>query len=78
MSLEEYFDTPESLSRADLAKRLGVTRACVIHYTKGRRTPSGHTIRLIEHHTGGAVTFADWHPSVTISTPEAPEEQVNG
>lgn len=50
----------QGLTVPELARRCGVTRAAVEHWTSGRHVPSGMARRVVELVTAGAIPAGSW------------------
>jgi DNA-binding transcriptional regulator YdaS (Cro superfamily) len=64
MTLREYFDSQPRGAKADLSKKLGITRTWMSQIISGRRVPSPELAREIEALTLGAVTRRDLRPDI--------------
>ncbi len=56
MQLREYFETPDAISQAALARAVGVTSGMVWQWVHGVRRIAGENVLAIEAATGGRVT----------------------
>jgi predicted transcriptional regulator len=59
MTLKEYLDANSEVTRADFAKRIGVSEAALSMYVSNKRFPKAFTLIQIERETQNQVTASD-------------------
>lgn len=59
MTLAEFFTENRNVSRADFAKRIGVSEPALSNYVNGKRFPRAVVLIRIEQETDNQVTASD-------------------
>jgi 3,4-dihydroxy 2-butanone 4-phosphate synthase/GTP cyclohydrolase II len=76
MRLSDWLELKD-ITRAEFARRIGVSPAHVTGLCKGETWPSRRVVREIERETASAVTAADFvnPPQPSPATPQSSEER---